>query len=218
MDPKPELKLYSFYTSLMGEGIPDTPILTIAENKDQAVMDFFLSEQIEHIFFDEQKLPTQIIWYGYDHRSELDKQGIVEETLWIKPCQLAYPMLPSECYPRVGRWVIEQWGIDLGDVELFKTELCDDELQFSDGVLEIIRTKILELPPEKQVSIAQFMNDGFLIKGRIEEIPMSEAFVMNRLSKRHEDEMNQMRVDTAKVMRRNVPPELFEIVAGHLKS
>ena len=90
-------------------------------------------------------------------------------------------------------------GIDLGDIKLFDLE-DDDKVKLIDGVFENIRSKIFELSDHKQLFIARFMFNSVLNGSVIEERSMTEAFAVNRLSKRHKDGMNQMRVDTTKVM------------------
>jgi len=210
------LKVYGLLLDNFGS--PELPILTIAENRDQALLDFFQSDSSDYTFtFDALCMPTHILRYAYDHRSDLYEQNIIDESHWTMAASVFDPPLVDPKYiDKVGNWVLQHWGIDLGDIKLFDLE--DDKVELIDGVFEIIRSKIFELPDHKQLSIAWFIFNSMLNGSVIEERSMTKAFVVNRLSKRHKDEMNQMRVDTVKVMRRNVPPELFDIVAGYLKS
>lgn len=211
MDPKPKYKFYALMERHT-HGESYIPLLTIAENEDQALMDFFTSEDSFNIFFfDPCYIRDYITHYGYKHRLELDEQGVVDQSHWSRS------VIDPKYSNKMGNWVLQQWGIDVDGIPLFKPELEHGDLSLIDGVFNLIRTKIYELPYEKQLLIARFIMNNYLIGQYIEEKPIDKAIVVNRLSKQYEDEMNQMRADVVKIMRRNVPPELLDIVANYLK-
>lgn len=217
------LKLFAFLYE-DSYWVPQMPILTIAENEDQALLDFFRSEFLGSC----KVLYCLIEAYGYSDRCDLHDRGIINISYWIeenieknfREHIWSYSILPPKHLSKIVKWVLQQWGIDIEDIDLSAVKFDSKDLNLIDEeVSNIIRTKIFELSDEKQLVIARFMiNKNLIGFGEIREQPLNDIIGLSRLTKSYEDKMNQMRIDTAKVMRRNVSPELFDIIAKHLKS
>jgi len=193
-------------------GMDYVPYQCIGVDKDEALLHFARLDPSCKTFFNRINMAYSIIHYAMYHVDTLSTQP--ETTVHVD-------LEDDNTVVRAvsGKLVLKQWGIDIDDFTDDGTHLfvpVGDNLNINPEIFNSIHQEFLKLSDEKQLNISKILieQSAYTIRSR----PIEIISGLERLIKPYEDKMNQMRVDTAKVMRRNVPPELFEIVAGHLKS
>jgi len=116
-------------------------------------------------------------------------------------------------------WILNKWDmkpccID-DDFILEGAEDSDEDFDiysddhFDEDFYSSFSEEFFKLPEEKQFKLGNLFIDwiGFHILSK----PIAEAIGgLDQLTKPYEEKCNQMRLDTLKVMRRNVPGELFD--------
>jgi len=112
-------------------------------------------------------------------------------------------------------WILKKWDMKpcCIDVDfILEREIGFDiysDDHFDEDFYSSFSEEFFKLPEEKQFELGNlFIN---WIEFRILSKPIAEAIGgLDQLTKPYEEKCNQMRLDTLKVMRRNVPGELFD--------
>lgn len=117
-------------------------------------------------------------------------------------------------------WILKKWDmkpccIDVdfileGSEDFDDSHFYDDsDDHFDEDFYSSFSEEFFKLPEEKQFELGNLFIDW--IEFHILSKPIAEAIGgLDQLTKPYEEKCNQMRLDTLKVMRRNVPVELFD--------